>query len=66
MIRGVRVAVLAFVSMAVLAACSSGPVAPTFVEPPKRPAKLVFSHQADQGDVSPGVPVTVEVVDGSL
>jgi lipoprotein-anchoring transpeptidase ErfK/SrfK len=58
--------VVAVASVAVLAACSNAPGAATFVEPPKLPAKLVFSHEADAVDVSPGVPVTVEVVDGSL
>jgi lipoprotein-anchoring transpeptidase ErfK/SrfK len=59
-------AFLAAVSVAVLAACSNSPAAPTFVEPPKPSAKLVFSYLADQADVSPGDPVTVQVVDGSL
>ena len=64
--RPTRVMLVAVASLAALVACTGSPGAPTSVEPPKPPAKLIFSHQADQADVSPGVPVTVEVVDGSL
>ncbi len=64
-VRRAGMGLVAMASAAVLVACTNA-AAPTFVEPPKPPAKLTFSHEADAVDISPGEPVTVEVVDGSL
>jgi len=64
--RRVRVTLVAVASLAVLAACTQSPGSPAFVEPPKPPAKLVFSHEPDQQNVSPADLVSVSVRDGSL
>src|SRR5262245_45294173 len=64
--RSVRVTLVAVASLAVLAACTQSPGSPAFVEPPKPPAKLVFSHEPDQQNVSPADLVSVSVRDGSL
>jgi lipoprotein-anchoring transpeptidase ErfK/SrfK len=54
-------------ALAVLAACTS-PSSPssTFNTPAPPPATLVFNHDADAKDVSPGDPVVVQVQDGTL
>jgi lipoprotein-anchoring transpeptidase ErfK/SrfK len=59
-------ALVAVASMAVLAACSGSPSKPAFVVPPKPSAKLVIKYDPGEKDVSPGDPVTVSVMDGSL
>lgn len=64
--RRIVMALATLTSFAALAACTAANPEPTFVEPPKPPAKLIFSHKADEVDASPGMPVTVSVVDGTL
>jgi lipoprotein-anchoring transpeptidase ErfK/SrfK len=64
-IRTTLMSLTALGLVVVVAACTSSP-APTFVVPPPPPAQLSFSHAADAADVSPGEPVTVDVVDGML
>lgn len=48
-----------------LVGCSIGSD-PKFVTPPPRPATLIISQADGAGDVSPAIPITVEVVDGEL
>ncbi len=64
-------ALVSLVALVAVTACSSGPEA-QWQQPggPRQPAapaaQLTYSHEKDATDVSPGLPVSVQVVDGKL
>ncbi len=63
-------ALVSLVALVAVTACGSSPAAqwqqPGGQQPTTVSAQLTFSHAKDATDVSPGMPVSVQVIDGTL